>query len=717
MGKDISSLLKVLKRRGLPTVTTFASVIGGSVAYTTVTPRLYETSGRLMLDEKQVSVSQLGRDLSQLPSVTPGGPNPIATQAELIKSQRVLQRALTRLPALSPPETIDTKELSKALKVKIVPATNILELNYQHQNPAVAAKILNAVLETMVAESTESIRSEARSVRKFLTDQVPKAQSRLRLAEAAENSYRQKTGLISFEEQSKSLVASLATLENQERVLFTELQEARSRDASLQKITKGATLPEAYASVRSGQDEELKKLRAKLAELEAKLIETRLQFTDNHPTVVSLLQQRNDLRALYQSELSRVAPENQAIASNQIATDEISQTLTSQLITGGIERSALEKKLQAIQSERAKLQFRLSQLPIQQQPLTALVRQREEAADSLKLLQSKLEEARIAEAQLVSNVRVIEKAEVPKSPSFPNQLAVLVVASAFSAFLAVCVVLLLELADNTVRDASEVEAQLKLPLLGILPQLSPTPSLHQPEQFLNNLVAFEAYRMLFKTLEFRRQEQLGLVVVTSALSGEGKSVVAAHLAATSAMLSRRTLIIDADLRTPSQHSLFNVSPYPGITDVISSELSLLRAAQPTNIKNLSVLSCGELADSPAILIESPSMQKLLLEAEKYYDLVIIDTPAINNYADASTLGKYAEGLVMVTRPNFTSREALNQAVTELTRNQIPILGFVANGAIADTRKSDRPKNEGEQPLLQPHKHFTPRGGLLQDADK
>ena len=97
MRKDISSLLKVLKRRSLPATATFVSVIGGSVIYLAVTPRLYETSGRLILDEKQVSVSQLGRELSQVPLTTPGGSNPLATQAELIKSQQVLQKAIAKI--------------------------------------------------------------------------------------------------------------------------------------------------------------------------------------------------------------------------------------------------------------------------------------------------------------------------------------------------------------------------------------------------------------------------------------------------------------------------------------------------------------------------------------------------------------------------------------------------------------------------------------------
>jgi capsular exopolysaccharide synthesis family protein len=275
---------------------------------------------------------------------------------------------------------------------------------------------------------------------------------------------------------------------------------------------------------------------------------------------------------------------------------------------------------------------------------------------------------------------------------------VLLIATAFGTILATGIVLLLEVLDNRLHDASEAEDLLNIPLLQVLPKLPATAlNFDSPERFLDDIGLVEPYRMLLKTLEFRSPRKLRLIVVSSTLSGEGKSVVVSHLAAVSAMLYRRTLIIDADLRRPMQHNLFNLPPLPGVTDVISGKISLLDAVQPTGIENLSVLTYGELRTRPSPLLESAAMKNLLAEAAAHYDLVIIDTPPLGSCADAATLSRYSDGLVMLSRPSFTPKDTLLKAVSELTRNGLPLLGIVVNGITNQTEKYYRYPVEGYQP--------------------
>ncbi|NMG18515.1 GumC family protein [Brasilonema bromeliae] len=684
MEKGISSVLAVLTRRSLPAIAAFVAVMGGAIAYLAVTPNKYEALARLMLDDKRVSVSELGRDLTQVSANAPGI-SPLADQAELIKSQRVLERAI----AIAFPKTygnlslspVSTAELSHNLKVKIVPATNILELSYQSRDPQLAAKVLNAVSQAMVEDNVKSIGLEATKVKQFLErKQVPEAEKKLLQAEDLENKYRKSSGIVSLEEQTKSLVQSIATLEDQERTLSAQLQEIKARDASLQQVTKNTNLNNAYSSVRSGQDDEIKKLRAKLSELENKIIETRLRLTDEHPTVRNLVGERDALGKVLSEQLARVSSKDQSVSTKNFAGDQLSQELNSKFILNRIEESAVNDRLKVLQAKKAELQKRLAQLPITQQTLTVLTRKREEAAVSLKFLQGKLEEARLTEAQKVSNIRAIENAVAPSSPSEPKQKVVLALASVFGTMLAVGVVLLLEVMDNTLRDAAEAEELLQLPLLGILPRLSAKTLVLEPaNQFLDNMELIEPYRTLFKTLEFRSKEQLRAIVVSSTISGEGKSVVASHLAAVVGMLSWRTLIIDADLRRPSQHTLFNLAPGPGITDVLEGNVSLLDAVQPTDIENLDVLTCGNQHARPSQLLESIAMKSLMAEAAENYDLVIIDTPPLTACADALTLAQEGNGLMLVARPGFTDKEVLSRCVWDLTQNRISILGVVVNG--------------------------------------
>jgi polysaccharide biosynthesis transport protein len=688
----ISSLPLILKRHSWAALATFASVVGTACVYLYTASPLYEASGRLMLDERRTSVSELGRALSEIPEGSQGS-NPIATQAELVKSQRVLRRALDQVfpggISDSDQPVVTPDQLSQDLQIKIVPATNILELNYRHPDPQVAANLLNAIADAMIQENVETIRREASSVRKFLEDRVPQQQARLEQAEAIESQYRQSSGVVSFEAQTSQLVGSLAEIENEERTVMADLRQAQTRDALLQQVTGLTALSSAYAAVRVGQDEGLRNLRTQLSDLEAKVIEHRSRLGERHPDLLAAVEQRDEMRSYYTQQLARLVPSGESVPASAEAADDVSKDLISQYIVGEVERTALEDRLRVVKTERQGLQSRILELPAKQQQLSALVRQREEAEATLKLLQGKLEEARIAEAQLVSNVQALDLAEIPSSPAVPNPRVVFVLAIVAGALLAAGVVALLEAMDNVVRSAPEVEAAAQLPVLSDLPKLeSIASSPYELEHFLNDANLVEPYRLLLKTMEFRKENQLNVILISSALAGEGKSDLAARLAAVAAMFSRRTLLIDADLRQPIQHGLFNVAARPGLTDVIEGRKTLSEAVQTTGLENLSLLPHGAWLARPSVIVEAPSMKALISDAATRYDLVIIDTSPISLCVDAVTLSHLTDGLLFVARPDYTPKSAMMRAVTELKGSGTSILGIVLNRTSDMARSSD-----------------------------
>jgi polysaccharide biosynthesis transport protein len=173
-----------LKRNGLPALITLGAVIGSALFYAQKAPRIYESSARMMLDDRSKSVSELGRALTKLPENVPGGSSAIATQSELIKSEAVLKRALETLLPPGKPEDPERRltvaALSKAIKVKIIPATSLLEMSYQHTDAQLVADVLNAVADATVKEDSASIRREASTVREFLEKKVPAQQSKVR---------------------------------------------------------------------------------------------------------------------------------------------------------------------------------------------------------------------------------------------------------------------------------------------------------------------------------------------------------------------------------------------------------------------------------------------------------------------------------------------------------------------------------------------------------
>lgn len=719
MERTLPSLHSVWHRRGWVAILALVSTLSGAGAYLFLTAPKYEVKARLILNDRQLGISELSRSLSEVSSYRTGESSPLATQSELIKSQRVIQEAMDRVnietldPLVVPPTL---KQVRKHLKIAIIPATNILEVTYQNESEVLAVEVLNSIAQTMVDESAREIRQEAKAVREFLEQEVPRQRQITEVAEREENDYRRMSGLVNVEEQTAQLVQSLGDLEAQERTLVAEYQERITQVEQLRQLTGIDNPKNAYIGRRVGGDQEIEEMRSQLAQVDAELATARSRFTDENPIVQSLAAQRQALVELYQQKLAEVVPPGETLPRQGITSDELSENLIADLITAQSQSVALADRIRALRGERQNLLARLDELPLKQQPLMALVRQREEAEETLRFLQGKLEEARLAETQLLGNIRIIELAEEGSGDETPSAKVILVLATAFGVMLAVGLVVLLEIMDNTLHDDGEIEELLKLPLLGVLPNLTaPVLKLTPPNAFLDNGRFVEPYRLLLKTLEFRSADPLKRVVISSAIASEGKSTIAAHLAAVSALLGRRTLIIDGDLRCPRQHRIWQREAQPGLTECLNGDRPLSQSVQATEIDNLDLLPCGELTPHPSKLLESAKLHTLLAEATQTYDLVIIDTPPISSSGDAHTLSRDSNGLLLITRPNVTPKDILIRAVSDLKSNGVKVMGVAVNGMTAYTRAYYRYPVQGKLPPVKSSLRL--RSGQVQPAKK
>lgn len=706
MVKSLLKLQSALKRRGWVVLPVLASATGASLLYLLTTPPVYRTSAQLIVDDKEVGVSDLGQRLNDIGANTPGTADPIATQAELVRSQSVLQQALEEVKRESPEvsEAFPTaRSLRGAVVAEILPATNIIELSVKGEYPEITARLANEIAESALADNIEIIRREASVVREFLESKIPQQQAKLRQAELAESNYRRSSGIVDPQAQVQQLINQVSTLELERDQLIAQLQKATAINQQLQEVTGVDAAGTAYLSTRAGQDPELRSLQEEITALEVAMTEAGSRLGDQHPDWLAMLDQQQQLQDLQQARLARLFPSG----NGPIAEDELTQGLFSQFIQGQLDRQGLISQLAAVETELAALKSRLAQFPLQQQPLANFVRQRQEAETSLQFLQSKLEEARLAEAQLISSVRIIGRAEVPLAPIGPKPAVVLLLAATIGLILSAILVALLEAMDNILRTVTETEEALNLPVLGVLPKLPRAyrqgnvdllsaslsdPSFLEPYRSLLNMVSFQ--RKAQNRLNIHGDERLArngnsavdsvletksqVFVVTSPFAKEGKTSVALYMAATAATLSQRTLLIDADLGNPSQYHLLNVSDSPGLTDAIITPSKLLEIAQPTNIPNLSVLTHGQLLSRSSFHIEGDAVRELLEVAVAHYDRVIIDTAPAGTCADAATISQYTDGLLLVIRSGTSQREAAIHVATELKRSGVSILGTALN---------------------------------------
>jgi capsular exopolysaccharide synthesis family protein len=301
-----------------------------------------------------------------------------------------------------------------------------------------------------------------------------------------------------------------------------------------------------------------------------------------------------------------------------------------------------------------------------------------------------------------SSIRVADLARPGLRPVFPKMWLNVLLAFLFASFFSVGAAVLNDVLDTTVRDPDQVSRLMNADVIGSLPavknwrrHLSPVQGIHvlngaaangngalvkaadPGDQALSNYE--EAIRTLRNSIlltDFDRR--LRSVLLTSASPSEGKSTVAAHLAATHASQHKRTLLIDGDLRRPSVHRLYQVPNSVGLSNVLLQQISwrdaVIRIDDPAG---LDVLPAGPSTRRASDLI-GMGLAELIEEATREYDLVVLDAPPLLGFAEPLQMATAVDGVIVVARAGDTSRKALNTVITTLTRLRANLVGVVLN---------------------------------------
>lgn len=192
----------------------------------------------------------------------------------------------------------------------------------------------------------------------------------------------------------------------------------------------------------------------------------------------------------------------------------------------------------------------------------------------------------------------------------------------------------------------------------------------------------EQFRTIRTNIQFASSadRQIKTIVVTSSGPGEGKSTSSANLAVVFAKSGQRVLLVDADMRKPTVYKTFKLNNEVGLSTVLSTQKSVLEAAQQTTVENLSVLTSGPKAPNPYELLGSARMDQVIDEARNLYDIVIFDMPPVVAVSDAQIMASKADGTVLVIRENVSRKESLIKARDLLKMVGARVLGVVYNGA-------------------------------------
>jgi polysaccharide biosynthesis transport protein len=287
------------------------------------------------------------------------------------------------------------------------------------------------------------------------------------------------------------------------------------------------------------------------------------------------------------------------------------------------------------------------------------------------------ESIRLTRQASATNIILIEPATVPYGPVRPRPLQNTGMGAMVGLFLAGAIVFVIEYLDDTIKTAEQISQTLGLPVIGYIAEIEHGQEKAYVSDNPRSPVA-EAFRTLRTNLEFAGVDQpLKTLLVVSVHPGEGKSTVASNLSITLAQGGKRVLLIDADLRRPRIHHVFDLANRAGLSDLFRDSNSIIDVARVWKDSSLNIITSGSIPPNPADLLASKKMETILASAEQTADLVIVDAPPFL-VADASILASRVDGILLVIRPGKTPMDSALSTLEQIKRAGGRIVGVVMN---------------------------------------
>jgi tyrosine-protein kinase Etk/Wzc len=593
--------------------------------------------------------------------------------------------------------------LSDALRVSR-PSTqaNLVRLSYSGSDAPLLAATLNSLGRTYMGRRQNVGTTEARERVKFLQTQIAQLQIQLTSSEDELQNFRTAGSVVDPKSQGSSQVTRLVDMQ----AARSKLESERSALASLLKeVNAAAAKPQ-----QPGTASPYRRLIA-------------------FPTLL-----RNEAASEILRSLSSVEDERAKLLTRRTAADPDVAVLTNRIseLEDQLRQIAvtyeegLGNQVSAEDSSMAHFSRDLSKIPAQEATYQRLQRQPKVLEDMYGMLQTKLKEAEIAAAAVDATVQVVDSAVAPTKPVRPRALLDLAAALVLGGVIGLLLAVAREHLDATVRTREQLQTITEVPVLGLIPRIrvrstdgavkrfavhlkrkvkrerAPvplvglTPSSRKSE--LSKSAAairraldldvesrsgiIEAFGQLQTNIQYARPDRLvKSIVVTSALPGEGKTTTAVNLALTLAQHGTSVLLIDADLRCGSVASAFDINIAPGLSELLEGKAQLeavLHRLEVGGMGRLSVIASGLVPANPGGVLLSNELRELLEQAEREYEIIIIDSPPLNVVADAAILSGVTQGVVLVARSGVTARAAITYAAEQLRLVRAPLFGTILN---------------------------------------
>lgn len=615
--------------------------------------------------------------------------NYIDTQIEILRSETLAMNTirsmdLARFPEFggNPNEMIDAGANQKAppilgaflgrLDVKRVPNSRLLEVQFEAENPELAAQVVNAHLQNYVEENFKSRYDATTQASNFLSAELEELRIKMEKSEDAQVAYERQNQIWMVDASQNTTTQKLEDLSK----ALTDVQTELSKREATYEL---AHSPNADSLDAIQGNTEIQDLVRKKSDLEEKYTETLNQTGPNYPAVQDLAAQIKDIDA-------QVSERKKAII-DQIDSDfHESQTRAA----------LLERNL----NHQEALANNLAQKLVQYNMLKHDAESNKELYDGLL---QKLKEAGISAGLRTSNIRIVDPALVPSAPTRPQKTRNVTLAFLVGLVGGIGLAFFREYLDNTVKSPDDIQVLTGLPSLTVVPAFANGNGHHQLAKVSRHIgiggkrdesrvevismqhpksVVSEAFRALRTALLLSQADRPPQVIlVTSALPQEGKTTAASNLAITLAQLGDRTLLLDADLRKPGIRRALNLPTGRelGLSSYLAGVSPLHDVIVPhESIENLDAIPTGPIPPNPADLLSSRRMGEAIEELRKQYKFIVIDSPPIMAATDAVILSALTDGVLLVVWSGETPKEAFTRSRDLLSAVKGRLLGVILN---------------------------------------
>ncbi len=561
------------------------------------------------------------------------------------------------------------------LSVSPIEETRLVAVGYSSPHPQLAADVVNTVVEEFINYSVEMRYEATQQASEFLNEQIASLRSELSAKEREIQRYGEEKELLYLNDRESSVVSKFGDLNS----ALTQAQIERIKTESL------------YLELRGLEVDSLP------------------QYINN-PVIQNLKTEYNQMLNSYQEKLKTFKPSYPEMVSLSAKIDSMRNQLIDEIqkavkAAESDYRAALkeENKLQGLLNEQRKDVIQMNNNAILYNSLRIEIENKRNLLNSLLARQNETLVSARLKGLKSSNIKIIDTALVPGAPYYPNKSRSLMLALLLGLFMGAGMAFLIDYVDSTIKEPEEAERLVELPSLGVIPFVSKdgmkrgnaytsytygTEEQKEPlkiEYFemINHiypkLSVSENYRTLRTSILFSHAGSVPQVICyTSAFPQEGKTATLVNTAVSFAQLNKKVLMIDADMRKPRLHKVFDLSITNGLSSYLTGKIDLDQVVKETKLENMFVITSGPHPPNPVELIDTPKMKELLDAVRGRFDFIFIDTPPVLAVVDSAIVSSIADGTVFIVKIGKTTRKAYINSIKALDKVKANIIGVVYN---------------------------------------